>query len=200
MKWLILSMYFPALALAGQPQGSWTGVQDGYQIHMKLSDNGSFELSAMTRFEGEYLQIFAEWAEIAGTDPIETLTITGRGNYTVDDGIGGNDQLNFYILSEPRPDVYTNVGYYYDALLELAQGLARVLAEQAGVSEEEFVSMFLADFGDEGDPLGDMLAWLASGGTYNAERDVLTIEGVEFTRAPTAVRRASWGQVKAGQK
>ena len=170
MNWLLLLFWIPTMALADHPEGAWTGVQDGYQIHMTLFDNGTFEMTASARFPEEYLQIFAEWAEIAGTEPIETLTIIGRGRYMVDE-----DRISFQMLDEPAPDVITNVGYYDDALLELAQGLARVLAEQAGVSEEEFVATFLADFADDGDPLADMRAWLASGGTYDAERDVLIV-------------------------
>ena len=86
----------------------------------------------------------------------------GRGRYAVD-----GDNVSFQIA---EAEVLTNVGPFNEALLAVAQGLARVLAEQAGISEEEFVETFLADFSDEGNtlPLADMEAWLASGGGYDA--------------------------------
>ena len=185
MKWLLLLFYLPAVALADHPQGTWTGVQDGYQLRLDLSDDGTFELSADAQFPEEYRQGFAEWAEIAGTEPIETLTMIGRGRYAVD-----GDNVSFQIA---EAEVLTNVGPFNEALLAVAQGLARVLAEQAGISEEEFVETFLADFSDEGKtlPLPDMEVWLASGGGYDKDRGVLSVEDVVFTRAATAVQRAS---------
>ena len=171
MKWLLLLIYLPAVALADHPQGTWTGVQDGYQLRLVLSDDGTFELSADAQFPEEYRQGFAEWAEVAGTEPIETLTMIGRGRYAVD-----GDHVSFQIA---EAEVLTNVGPFNEALLAVAQGLARVLAEQAGISEEEFVETFLADFSDEGNtlPLPRMEAWLASGGGYDKDRGVLRRRG-----------------------
>ena len=63
------------------------------------------------------------------------------------------------------------MGPFDEAILELAQGLARALAEQAGVSEEEFVARFLTDFQAEGDPLAHIEEWLALGGVYDAESE-----------------------------
>ena len=56
MKWLLLLIYIPAVALADHPQGTWIGVQDGYQIRLTLSDDGTFEMSAAAQFPEEYRQ------------------------------------------------------------------------------------------------------------------------------------------------
>ena len=186
MKWLLL--WIPAVALADHPEGTWTGLQDGYQMRLVLSDGGTFELSADAQFPEEFRQGFAEWAEIAGTEPIESISIVSRGRYAEH-----ADSLSFEVSGT---EVLTNVGSFDEAMLALAQGLARALAEQAGVSEEEFAETFLTDFASEGDPQGDVEGWLAAGGAYDAEKDVLVVGDVVFTRPATAVQRATWGQIK----
>ena len=192
MKWLLLLLWIPAVVFADHPEGTWEGVQDGYQLRLVLNAEGTFELSADAHFPEEIRQGFAEWAEIAGTQPIESISIISRGSYAVD---GSN--VSFQVSDA---EVLANVGPFDEAMLELAQGLARALAEQAGVSEEEFVAAFLTDFSAEGDPQADVEEWLSSGGAYDEEGDVLVVGDVAFTRAATAVQRASWGQIKEGLK
>ena len=189
IKWLLL-WWIPAVVFADHPEGTWEGVQDGYRIRLVLDSAGAFELSADAHFPEETRQGFAEWAEIAGTQPIESISIIGRGSYAMD---GSN--VSFQVS---EAEVITNAGPFDEAMLELAQGLARVLAEQAGVSEEEFVAAFLTDFSAEGNPQADIEDWLASGGVYDADSEVLSVGDVTFTRAATSVQSTSWGQIKEG--
>ena len=197
MKWLLLLTYIPAVALADHPQGTWIGVQDGYQIRLTLSDDGTFELSADAQFTGEILREFAEYAQLAGTRPIESLLITVRGRYAVD-----GESVSFQAAEW---EASTNIGPLEEAMRELAMGLARALAAVAGISEEDYPAFeeeLVADFLDQADTMAmvSIEEWLGSGGTYNGDGDVLGLGDVAFSRVTTAVQRASWGQIKKGWK
>ena len=195
MKWLLLLLWIPAVVFADHPEGTWEGVQDGYQLRLVLDAEGTFELSADAHFPEEIRQEFAEYAQIAGTRPIESLSITVAGRWTVE-----GESVSFQAASW---EASTNIGPFAEAMLELAKGLARALAAEAEISEEEYPALeeeFVAEFLAEADPMGDIDEWLALGGAYDEEGDVLVVGDVAFTRAATAVQRASWGQIKEGWK
>ena len=191
MKWLLLLLWLPVV----RPPRAWKAPGRAFRTATNsawsLDADGTFELSADAQFTGEILREFAEYAQLAGTRPIESLLITVGGQYTVD-----GEKVSFQWAEW---EASTNIGPFIEAMTDLAKGLAQALAAEAGISEEEYpafeeeiVSGFLA----EADPVDDIRVWLALGGIYDGE--ALTLGGVEFTHAATAVHRASWGQIKKG--
>ena len=117
----------------------------------------------------------------------------GRGRYAVD-----GENVSFQAAEW---EASTNVGPFEEVIVELAKGLARALAPAAGISEEEYPAFeeeIVADFLAEAATKSSIEEWLAPGGVYDAEAKVLSLGDVEFTRAATAVQKASWGQIKEG--
>ena len=63
-----------------------------------LDTDGTFEMNADAPFPEEVLREFAEYAQLAGTRPIESLSITARGRYAVD-----GENVSFQVPSGRPP-------------------------------------------------------------------------------------------------
>ena len=90
----------------------------------------------------------------------------------------------------------SNLGPLQQVLLELALGLARYVATQAEINEEEYPAFeeeLVPDYLGALDFIAACEEGTGSAGVYDQEAEVLTLGGVEYNRAITTVQRSFWG-------
>ena len=193
-------MHFLLLALLSLPvyasdfAGTWTGEAGSITIN---ADN-SYHARLDVQMEQEFVDELANLTQLANsgrTDeeqlvPITEMWIDAWGQF--------NAQGDTLVFSVNRHEITTNAGPMQEAFTELAWALAGVLADQAGISDEDraaFEQDFVDNFlGLAEDGIGESPEMLI--GHFDSSRDAMVIDGYEFMRAATSVQRQSWGQIK----
>ena len=201
---LLLLLALPAYGNECDYEDYWTGEAG----RLSIDKDCGFWLRIFVPLEQEFIDELANLTQLANSGreegeeplaPIDEMWIDLFGQLEA-----AGDTLNFAVQSfEWR----TNVGRAQEAFTELAWALAKVVADQAGISDEEraafeqdFVDNFLglmeAERGE--DPEQIISHW-------DPRRGVIVINGHDFIRtngtiAPSAVQRQSWGQIKQGFK
>ena len=191
-----------ALPLAAQDEallGTWESRDDGEgTIRLTFQADGTCEINQVMQGDA-----FLAEAETAGVEIPDFTTITahGTGTYQVEgDSISVNlVKINRFVDGEDLVEFFT----------QIARDLARLLAEELEVAEEDypafeqtFVEEFLGGLGEEEFPDS------AVSGTYAIEGDTLFltatdeeggVETLELHRidVASAVAPTSWGRLKA---
>ena len=199
----ILFILLSALPLWADPAlvGTWEttltepGVGTG-TFRLTFEEDGGFQLNLVYAVSEESL---------TGQLEIQELTVDGTGTWRVE-----GDTL---FAEMTQVSLYADGRDFVEVITEFARGLARAAADLQGISDEDYpafeqaaVEEILADFNPEAEIFADYAGQL---GTYRIDDDTLSITSTEdgevetvelvLQDPETAVRPASWGQVKAGR-
>ena len=185
------------IAFTSLPAWALHGTWESDSATLNLLEDGTFTLTDYFDEDGLFVEQWAGLADTAGVEPIKEVWFDIEGTW--------REEGNAIQLAISSVEIHTDRGPYSDVILELGMALAQRLADEAGISDEDypaFEEQFLADFLgglDEstltGGPPYDPLE-----GQYGEDSGVLVLEDEEFTRSATAVSGISWGRIKQSMK
>ena len=210
---LIVACCLPTGTLASPLVGTWqadatelltAGCTDfcPEQVTMTatFSEDSQYSLDILFDYEGDLWAFLAEDGtdlSALGLPAMETYEIRVAGTYE------DNGSTFAVTVSEHRGLV--NRGDPVEFYTKAGRILARALADEAGIPEEDydaFEARFLEGF-LSGIPEAtnlDLMAVLAQPSAYQIAGDTMSIFGLAFQRTEddvTAVARAAWGDIKA---